>query len=322
MLLVFFIVYQQIENHLLQPLVYSRTVRLSPLVILIAVLIGAQLGRRARCARRDPGRGHDAGAPDRVARTPAHAAHQPGDGLEQGFSSFSRALVLSKSLVRGEGGGHANADLKGMRTLAAVGVFLLLVLARLRTRSRSPRSLRGSNAVATFRARRPLFSARLLASSRPRPSGTASGAAESALSALELDIVARINAQRGARGLRPLRVSRGLTAAADYHSHQMGLFGFFEHESRNGAPFWRRIAALLSVGPRLLVGRREHLLGVARHERREHGGRMDGEPASPSEHPYARVARGRHRGRSLRRCDGPFGGRPVTIVTADFGVRR
>jgi predicted PurR-regulated permease PerM len=39
----FFIIYQQIENHLLQPLVYGRTVQLSPLVVLIAVLIGAEL---------------------------------------------------------------------------------------------------------------------------------------------------------------------------------------------------------------------------------------------------------------------------------------
>jgi predicted PurR-regulated permease PerM len=42
-LIVFFIVYQQIENHLLQPLVYSRTVRLSPLLILVSVLVGAEL---------------------------------------------------------------------------------------------------------------------------------------------------------------------------------------------------------------------------------------------------------------------------------------
>jgi predicted PurR-regulated permease PerM len=41
--LVFFVVYQQVENHVLQPLVYSRTVQLSPLAILIAVLIGAKL---------------------------------------------------------------------------------------------------------------------------------------------------------------------------------------------------------------------------------------------------------------------------------------
>ena len=40
---VFFIVYQQIENHLLQPVVYGRTVQLSPLAVLISILIGAEL---------------------------------------------------------------------------------------------------------------------------------------------------------------------------------------------------------------------------------------------------------------------------------------
>ena len=40
---VFFIVYQQVENHVLQPLVYQRTVALSPLAILISVLIGAEV---------------------------------------------------------------------------------------------------------------------------------------------------------------------------------------------------------------------------------------------------------------------------------------
>jgi predicted PurR-regulated permease PerM len=39
----FFVVYQQVENHLLQPVVYGRTVQLSPLAVLIAVLIGAEL---------------------------------------------------------------------------------------------------------------------------------------------------------------------------------------------------------------------------------------------------------------------------------------
>jgi predicted PurR-regulated permease PerM len=41
--LAWFIVYQQVENHVIYPLVYSRTVALSPLLILIAVLIGASL---------------------------------------------------------------------------------------------------------------------------------------------------------------------------------------------------------------------------------------------------------------------------------------
>jgi predicted PurR-regulated permease PerM len=41
--LVFFILYQQFENHVLYPTVYSRTVALSPLAVLIAVLVGASL---------------------------------------------------------------------------------------------------------------------------------------------------------------------------------------------------------------------------------------------------------------------------------------
>src|SRR5262249_12098468 len=40
---VFFIVYQQLENHFLQPVIYGRTVQLSPLVVLVAVLVGAEL---------------------------------------------------------------------------------------------------------------------------------------------------------------------------------------------------------------------------------------------------------------------------------------
>jgi predicted PurR-regulated permease PerM len=41
--LVYFVLYQQFENHVLYPTVYSRTVALSPLAVLIAVLIGASL---------------------------------------------------------------------------------------------------------------------------------------------------------------------------------------------------------------------------------------------------------------------------------------
>ena len=40
---VFFIVYQQFENHVLQPLVYGRTIRLNPFVVLLAVVIGVEL---------------------------------------------------------------------------------------------------------------------------------------------------------------------------------------------------------------------------------------------------------------------------------------
>ena len=42
-IVVFFVVYQQLENHFLQPIIYGRTVQLSPLAVLVAVLFGASL---------------------------------------------------------------------------------------------------------------------------------------------------------------------------------------------------------------------------------------------------------------------------------------
>jgi predicted PurR-regulated permease PerM len=41
--LVFLVVYQQIENNVLQPIIYRRTVALHPLLVLVAVLVGASL---------------------------------------------------------------------------------------------------------------------------------------------------------------------------------------------------------------------------------------------------------------------------------------
>jgi predicted PurR-regulated permease PerM len=45
-MLIVFLVYQQIENHLLNPLIMSKTVQLNPFWVLIAVLVGATLGGR------------------------------------------------------------------------------------------------------------------------------------------------------------------------------------------------------------------------------------------------------------------------------------
>src|SRR6202011_6354339 len=41
---VVFLVYTQVENHALNPVIMSKTVRISPLLVLIAVLVGASLG--------------------------------------------------------------------------------------------------------------------------------------------------------------------------------------------------------------------------------------------------------------------------------------
>jgi predicted PurR-regulated permease PerM len=42
-MLIFYIVYQQFENHILQPMVMSRTVKLNALLVLLSVLVGVEL---------------------------------------------------------------------------------------------------------------------------------------------------------------------------------------------------------------------------------------------------------------------------------------
>lgn len=150
-----------------------------------------------------------------------------------------------------------------------------------------------------------------------RPTGARRG-----LSALELDIVGKINAQRTARGLRPLRLSRGLTAAASSHSRQMGQMGYFEHESFNGAPFWKRIERFYparrgywSVGENIFWESPDTTGSSAVHEWMT--------SAAHRENILAREWR--EIGVAAAHFDaapGAFGGRSVTIVTADFGVRR
>jgi predicted PurR-regulated permease PerM len=43
-MLVVFLVYTQIENHVLNPVIMSKTVRVNPLLVLLAILVGASLG--------------------------------------------------------------------------------------------------------------------------------------------------------------------------------------------------------------------------------------------------------------------------------------
>jgi uncharacterized protein YkwD len=212
-----------------------------------------------------------------------------------------------------------------MRTLAALGAFLVLVLASspeaLGLPGKPARTQRGH--VALLQAPRQhaftlnrkhvvahAFRARPSRARRPR-----------LLSTLELEIVARINAQRTTRGLRPLRVSRRLTAAASYHTRQMGQLGFFEHESVNGAPFWQRIERFYpggrgywSVGENLFWESPETSASSAVREWMQ----------SPPHRQNVLDREWRDLGISAEHFEsapGAFGGRSVTIVTADFGVR-
>src|SRR5918997_1311054 len=62
-----------------------------------------------------------------------------------------------------------------------------------------------------------------------------------AVSALEAQVLADVNATRRQRGLRSLRFSAALSRAADAHSREMARRGFFSHNSPDGSAFWRRV---------------------------------------------------------------------------------
>jgi uncharacterized protein YkwD len=142
------------------------------------------------------------------------------------------------------------------------------------------------------------------------------------LSAVESSLLRRINDVRRARGLRPLRISRGLSAAAAYHSRQMARHGFFEHESRGGGAFWKRVARFYDsagfraweAGENLAYGSPE--LSPAATMRMWMN--------SPGHRENLLSRRWREIGLGVLHvgaAGGKFGGSPVTVVTADFGYR-
>jgi uncharacterized protein YkwD len=144
----------------------------------------------------------------------------------------------------------------------------------------------------------------------------------SAESALETAVLSRINRVRRGRGLRALRWNKRLAAAADFHSRDMGKKGYFEHESANGGAFWRRIERFYpsrgfsswTVGENLLWASDTYGSAFAVHEW------MTSPPHR--ENILSRDWRELGIGAvTFQAAPGVYGGRMVTIVTADFGAR-
>jgi uncharacterized protein YkwD len=132
-----------------------------------------------------------------------------------------------------------------------------------------------------------------------------------------------MNTVRSQHGLRPLRLSPGLAAAADEHSRQMALQGYFAHESGDGSAFWKRVKRYYgangfgtwSVGENLLWSSPEV----------DPAGAMQLWMNSP-EH-RANILNGRWREIGISAvhvpaAPGTYKGLEVTIITTDFGVRR
>ena len=155
------------------------------------------------------------------------------------------------------------------------------------------------------------------------PAGAAGPTEIESLDPLDEAIVSRINVVRTRHGLPPFRVSAQLDRSADRHSRAMGTYGFFAHESRDGSTYRARIRRdypqggyrTWSVGETIEFDSEELAAGDA-------VGMWMGSPS----HRQALLSRTwREIGVSALRVTGAPGvyeGDDVTLVTADFGVRR
>ncbi len=139
---------------------------------------------------------------------------------------------------------------------------------------------------------------------------------------LETQVAARVNLVRRWNGLRPLRASPGLMAAARRHSRDMGLKGYFQHDSAGGAAFWSRIERTYAsrgfsrweVGENIAWSSpRARAAEVVRQWMRSPAHR-----ANLLSRTWRELGLGAFR---VSRAGGAYGGRAVTIVTLDLGVR-
>jgi uncharacterized protein YkwD len=140
--------------------------------------------------------------------------------------------------------------------------------------------------------------------------------------ALEKGLLTEINTFRRSHGLTPLRFSVQLTAAADQHSNEMARVGYFAHESADGSGFDKRITRFYSTSRyhRWSIG--ENL--VWESPELSAGDALQMWLNSPPHRANLLNASWRQIGISAvhaAAAPGTYGGRPATIVTADFGFR-
>ncbi len=143
-----------------------------------------------------------------------------------------------------------------------------------------------------------------------------------AADALELDVLAQLNAVRREHGLTPLKLNVSLSNAADAHSRAMGQWGFFGHDSRDGSVFWKRVKHYYGQGRFGTWSVGENLLWSS--PTTDGRGALELWMASPGHRKNILTARWHEVGISavtVAQAPGVFGGRDVTIVATDFGVR-
>ena len=150
-----------------------------------------------------------------------------------------------------------------------------------------------------------------------------SSSSAKALTTLNREVLAAINTFRTSNGLVALRESKGLDQAALAHSREMGLRGYFGHNSADGSPFWKRVEHYYRPQGYSNWAVGENLLWVSPAVSAARA--MALWIASPGHLRNLRTAKWRDVGVSavsVLAAGGVFGGQQVTIITTDFGVRR
>jgi uncharacterized protein YkwD len=171
-----------------------------------------------------------------------------------------------------------------------------------------------------------LFAALLLAAAAlivPSVAAPSPAHAQVRVSALESGVLQQLNTIRAQHGLQPVKLNAGLSAAAVEHTREMGADGYFRHESFDGSAFWKRVRHWYDASGHSYWAIGENLLwsspDVTAAEALQLWMR------SPEHRANILKAEWREIGVSalhFNDAPGTYGGKPVTIVTTDFGVRR
>jgi uncharacterized protein YkwD len=151
----------------------------------------------------------------------------------------------------------------------------------------------------------------------------ASSSSAKSLTTLNRQVLAAINRFRTSNALAALRESNALDEAALAHSREMGLRGYFGHNSADGSPFWKRVEHYYRPEGYSSWAVGENLLWVSPTVSAAKA--MQLWIASPGHLRNLMTSKWRDLGVSavsVSAAGGVFGGHQVTIVTTDFGVRR
>jgi uncharacterized protein YkwD len=136
------------------------------------------------------------------------------------------------------------------------------------------------------------------------------------------EVLSEINAQRARRSLQPLRLSRRLNAAADQHTREMGVAGYFSHDSADGSSFWERIRRFYPCGGYSSCMAGENILCATAGIDAARAVRLwmhsKGHRRNILHRSWREIGIS---SRSFAAAPGTYRGLDVTIVTTDFGTR-